>query len=104
MQTDQSKLKRVISHHNMGEIIKASERQIQALSQREEGGMFAFPFGTSESKRVHNLLNKEPSISNSYGRLHQVNANEFEHLRDMDVAVSFANITKVSLFSPSQGY
>ena len=74
--------------------MKASEQQIQALSQREESRNPQF----KRSKRVFNLLSKEPSISNRYGRLHEVDANEFPQLQDMDVAVAYANITKVFSF------
>ena len=94
-QADQGRVQRVISQQNKGVIVKASEQQIRALSQREKGGIFPFPFGTSESKRVFNLLSREPSISNRYGRLHEVDANEFPQLQDIDVAVSYSNITKV---------
>ncbi|KAJ9696154.1 hypothetical protein PVL29_008410 [Vitis rotundifolia] len=95
LKVEQDRVQRVIKQQNKGVIVKASEQQIQALSQREEAGMFSFPFGSTESKRVFNLLSKEPSISNRYGRLHEADANEFQQLQDIDIAVSYANITKV---------
>lgn len=100
LKVEQDRVQRVIKQQNKGVIVKASEQQIQALSQREESGMFPFPFGSTESKRVFNLLSKEPSISNRYGRLHEADANEFQQLQDMDIAVSYSNITKGSMEGP----
>lgn len=101
MQADQDRVQRAFSQQNKGIIIKASEQQIQAMSQDDEDGMFGFPL-LRRSKRVFNLLSKDPSISNRYGRFHEVDANEFQQLQDLDVGVSFTNITKVLISDLSQ--
>lgn len=73
--------------------MKASEEQIRAMSQHEEGGIW--PFG--ESKGAVNLYRKHPIQSNDYGEVREVSPNDYKQLEDLDVGVSFANITKVSL-------
>lgn len=60
--------------------------------QEEEGGVWPFK---SESKGF-NLFNKRASQSNDYGQLFEATFNDYKQLRDMNVAVSFANITKVT--------
>lgn len=74
-------------------IVKASEEQIRALSQHQEGGVW--PFG--ESRGTTNLFQKRPEHSNQYGEVREVTANDYRQLEDLDVTVSFANITKVGL-------
>lgn len=73
--------------------MKASEEQIRAMSQHEEGGIW--PFG--ESKGAVNLYRKHPIQSNDYGEVREVSPNDYKQLEDLNVGVSFANITKVSL-------
>lgn len=75
--------------------MKASEEQIRAMSQHEEGGIW--PFG--ESKGAVNLYRKHPIQSNDYGEVREVSPNDYKQLEDLDVGVSFANITKVSISS-----
>ncbi|RVW54661.1 Vicilin-like antimicrobial peptides 2-2 [Vitis vinifera] len=74
LKVEQDRVQRVIKQQNKGVIVKASEQQIQALSQREESGI--------------------------YGRLHEADANEFQQLQDMDIAVSYSNTTKGSMEGP----
>lgn len=88
------KLERLFGQQNQGAFIKASEEQIRAMShQEEEGGVWPFK---SESKGF-NLFNKRASQSNDYGQLFEATFNDYKQLRDMNVAVSFANITKGSM-------
>lgn len=79
---------------------KASKEQIQGMSQREEGGGI-WPF-RGESSGPYNLLHERPVQSNNHGQLYQVDRRYYEQqLEDLDISVSFANITRVSL-SPFQ--
>lgn len=79
-------------------VVKASEEQIRALSQQdEEGGRSIWPFG-SESKNKINLFDQRPAQSNEFGELREVNPSDYRPLEDLDVSVSFANITRVCPF------
>ncbi|MGI4699468.1 cupin domain-containing protein, partial [Klebsiella pneumoniae] len=75
-------------------VVKASEEQIRALSQKdEEGGKSIWPFG-GDSKNKINLFDQRPVQSNEFGELREVNPTDFRPLEDLDVTVSFANITQ----------
>ncbi|KAK1399076.1 Vicilin-like antimicrobial peptides 2-2 [Heracleum sosnowskyi] len=75
-------------------VVKASEEQIRALSRKdEEGGKSIWPFG-GESKNKINLFDQRPVQSNEFGELREVNPSDFRPLEDLDVSVSFANITQ----------
>ena len=80
---------------DQGPFLKASKEKIQAMSSHEEGGSGIWPFG-GDSKGAFNLFRKRrPSHSNKYGQLFEVDADEFKPLKDLDLRVSYANITKV---------
>ncbi|KAA8543268.1 hypothetical protein F0562_021237 [Nyssa sinensis] len=98
LNTRRDKLQRLFGQQRQGIIIKASEEQIRSMSHREEGGR-SWPFG-GESRGPFNLLNKRPSQSNQYGQLHEVDARDYRQLQDLDVAISFANITQGSMEAP----
>lgn len=72
-------------------IIEASEEQIRALSDHQEGGIWPF----SESKGTINLFEQKPLKSNDYGELREVSPKEHRQLEDLDVGLAFINITKV---------
>lgn len=86
--------------------MKASKEQIRSLSEQEEFPARIWPFG--DSSGPFNLFRRRPSQSNQFGRLYEAHPNDFKQLQDLDLIVSFANITKVSktcsfhfLFLPS---
>ncbi|KAA8550838.1 hypothetical protein F0562_002522 [Nyssa sinensis] len=97
LNTKRDRLQKLFGQQRQGFIVKASEEQIRALSHHEEGGIW--PFG-GESRGPFNLFNKQPSQSNQYGQLREVNARDYRELEDLDVAVSFANITQGSMTAP----
>ncbi|KAJ0966398.1 hypothetical protein J5N97_027536 [Dioscorea zingiberensis] len=76
-----------------GAIIKASEQQIRSIggSSSHQGG---------ESQRPFNLLKKRPTESNRHGKLIRADRNDYQPLKDLDLAVSFVNITQRSMFGP----
>ncbi|KAK9281489.1 hypothetical protein L1049_004392 [Liquidambar formosana] len=98
LKTEGDRLKRLFGQQKQGAIVKASKEQIQSMSHHEEGG--SWPFGGESSRGPFNLLKMRPSQSNEYGRLHEANCNDYKQLQDLDVAVSFANITKGSMEAP----
>ncbi|OVA05422.1 Cupin 1 [Macleaya cordata] len=92
--TPMEKLQRLIGQQKRGAIIKASQEQIKALSPHGR-----WPFG-SESNAPYNLLHHRPMHSNRYGQLYQVNPNHYKQLEDMDMAISFANISSGGMAGP----
>lgn len=102
MQTDRNKLERLFEQQQQGAIVKASREQIEALSGREEGGQWPFgreeggrwPFGRSRS---FNLFNKRPFHANQHGQLYIADREDLRELEDMDVMISFANITQARI-------
>ncbi|KAL3849885.1 hypothetical protein ACJIZ3_011767 [Penstemon smallii] len=95
--TKRDRLQRLFGQQKQGVIIKASEEQIRALSRHEEGGIW--PFG-GESKGTFNLYKQRSTQSNQYGQLYEVDSSQFRQLRDLDIAVSLANITQGGMIAP----
>lgn len=103
-QTSSDKLERFFDKQGEGPFLEASREQIEAMSSHEEGGKGGgiWPFGSeSKSKSAFNLFRKRhPSQYNRYGQLFEVEEDEFKRLKDFDLRVSYANITKVYNYSP----
>ncbi|KAL8513623.1 hypothetical protein ACS0TY_012924 [Phlomoides rotata] len=91
--TRSDKLERLFRNQKQGAIIKASQEQIKAMSGHGEGGIWPFG-GESKGTNKHNLYEQRPAQSNQYGQLYEVDSNQFRQLRDLDVAVSLANISR----------
>uniref|UniRef100_A0A7N0SY97 Cupin type-1 domain-containing protein n=1 Tax=Kalanchoe fedtschenkoi TaxID=63787 RepID=A0A7N0SY97_KALFE len=102
LQTRRDQLERLFGQQRQGVIIKASQEQIQALSkEREEGGVWPFHHtGESKGRRPFNLFDQEPSASNEFGKLFEAFPEDFRQLRDVNVAVSVANITQGAMMGP----
>ncbi|KAF5727051.1 hypothetical protein HS088_TW22G00738 [Tripterygium wilfordii] len=96
--TDWNKIERVFRQQSKGAIVKASSQQIQGLKHREEGGSI-WPF-EKESKGSFNLFKQRPSTCNNYGQLFEASPRDYRQLEDLDVTVSFANITRGSMAGP----
>lgn len=90
-------MQRLFGQQKQGVILKASQEQIRAMSHHEEGGIW--PFG-GESKGTHNLYEQRPTHSNQYGQLYEVDSSQYRQLRDLDIAISLANITQVHNIKP----
>ncbi|XWS31546.1 hypothetical protein CRYUN_Cryun23aG0085500 [Craigia yunnanensis] len=96
LKTSRDKLENFFERQDQGPFLKASKEKIEAMSSHEEGGGGGgiWPFG-GYSKGAFNLFRKRrPSQSNKYGQLFEVDADEFKPLKDLDLRVSYANITK----------
>ncbi|CAK9147029.1 unnamed protein product [Ilex paraguariensis] len=92
LKTNRDKIQRLLGKQSQGMIVKASEEQIRGLSTQEKGG--------ESSRGPLNLFEKRPSKSNDYGQLYEVDERDYGKLEDLDVAVSFANITRGSMETP----
>ncbi|MCL7042585.1 hypothetical protein MKW94_026608 [Papaver nudicaule] len=96
--TPRDQIKRLFGQQNKGMMIKASEEQIKAISkhasethQKREEKLSSGPF---------NLLQKSPVHSNRYGKLFQIDGNDYKQLQDLDMSVTFTNITKGGMMAP----
>lgn len=97
--TSEDSLKRIFSQQREGAIIKASEEQIRALTH-EKGSHWPFGGKGSRGSAPFHLLRQNPRESNDFGSLFEVDSNDYRQLRDLDVAVAFANITQGSMHTP----
>ncbi|OAY67862.1 Vicilin-like antimicrobial peptides 2-2 [Ananas comosus] len=100
--TPRDRLERLFGQQSKGEIIRASEEQIEALSKSTQGGGGGGgerPF--EQSRKPFNVLNKRPSYANNHGQLYEVNANDYRQFQDPNVDVSIANISQGSMMAPN---
>ncbi|XP_048130226.1 vicilin Jug r 2.0101 [Rhodamnia argentea] len=88
---------RLFGQQRQGVIIRASEEQLQALSEHR---------GKSKKKKGHgsngpfNLLGQKPIYSNEFGRFFQASPEEFKQLQDSGVSVTFAEVNQGSIMVP----
>ncbi|XP_057965081.1 vicilin Jug r 6.0101-like isoform X2 [Malania oleifera] len=98
VQSERRKWGGIFTEQKRGIVVKASPEQLEELSRRggeeEEGNK------ESKKNKAFNLFKKDPSISNKYGRLHEADSDDYDRLRDVDVIVSYVNITKGSMAGP----
>ncbi|CAN0898140.1 Vicilin Pis v 3.0101 [Linum grandiflorum] len=96
---DREKLQKIFQQKD-GAILKASREQVKALSHEDEeesGGIWPF---SKESSSAFNLLRSRPTQRNNYGQLWEVKPEDLEQFRDLDLMVSFANITQGAMAGP----
>lgn len=74
-------------------IIRASKEQIRALSKESETSSRG---RREESWGPFNLMDERPLFSNQFGQYFEASPNDYDQLKDLDVAVGFMNIKKVS--------
>ncbi|WOK99107.1 cupincin-like [Canna indica] len=97
--TPRHKLERLFEHQKRGQIIKINEEQVRAFSQSASHGSAGWPF--AQSNEPYNLLSeKPPSHSNPHGELYEAGADDCEQLQDLNMGVSFANISQGSMMVP----
>ncbi|XP_062024244.1 vicilin Jug r 6.0101-like [Rosa rugosa] len=106
--TERDELERLFGQQRQGSIMKASREQIEKMSHSTRGreGFWPFhgdePFSTSSSKSgPFNLFKKRPSQSNRHGRLFEADSNDYKQLEELDLQITFANITRGSMTAPS---
>ncbi|KAL6208638.1 hypothetical protein ACLB2K_019585 [Fragaria x ananassa] len=107
--TERDELQRLFGQQRQGSIMKASREQIEKMSHssRSSEGLWPFhgdqpstPFSTSSKSGPFNLLRKRPSQSNRHGRLFEADSNDYKQLEELDLQISFANITRGSMIAP----
>lgn len=107
--TERDELQRLFGQQRQGSIMKASREQIEKMSHssRSSEGLWPFhgdqpstPFSTSSKSGPFNLLRKRPSQSNRHGRLFEADSSDYKQLEELDLQISFANITRGSMIAP----
>ncbi|CAM0876797.1 unnamed protein product [Alopecurus aequalis] len=97
-------VEKVFERQSQGEIRQASEEQIRELSRscsREGRGRGGGGSGSSEAEiKPISLPAQRPRYSNNHGTLHMITGNQCRHLRDLDMEVGMANITRGSMVAP----
>lgn len=97
LNTRRDRLQKLFGQQREGVIIRASEEQIRIMSRHEEGGIW--PFG-GESKGSINIYKQRPSQSNQYGKFYEVDESRYGQLVDLDISLSFGNITEGGMLGP----
>ena len=98
LKTPRKKLERLFEKQEKGGIFWISREQVQALSKEREGPSI-WPFG-GQSRGVFNLFRQRPSISNQYGRLLEISPDDQRELEDLNLMLTFTNITSGSMTAP----
>ncbi|KAF5181876.1 Conglutin beta, partial [Thalictrum thalictroides] len=101
--TDKEELDSLFRQQRSGEIVQVSQEQIKALSRDASSSQQGSPKWSkhgSQSWRPVNLLDQRATHSNEYGELYDVTPNEYPQLQDLDVAVSYHNISKGAMVAP----
>ncbi|PWA76944.1 rmlC-like jelly roll fold protein [Artemisia annua] len=100
--TDRDSLERLFNPQQQqgGVFKKVTEEQIKQLTGKEEGQ--AWPFGQKkgQKKGPYNIYKNKPSVANENGVLYEVDSDDFNELRDINVAFSLYNITQGSMAGP----
>ncbi|XP_026419838.1 vicilin-like antimicrobial peptides 2-3 [Papaver somniferum] len=102
--TPRERLDRLFGQQTQGVIIRASQEQVRELgrhaSSSSEEGHFWPKRGGQSSSGPFNILNKRATYSNNYGQLYEVDGNEYKQLQDLDLGVSFTNISQGGMLGP----
>ncbi|RZC52308.1 hypothetical protein C5167_020736 [Papaver somniferum] len=102
--TPRERLDRLFGQQTQGVIIRASQEQVRELSRHasssSEEGHFWPKRGGQSSSGPFNILNKRATYSNSYGQLYEVDGNDYKQLQDLDLGVSFTNISQGGMLGP----
>ncbi|QHO45899.1 hypothetical protein HN51_015443 [Arachis hypogaea] len=97
LQTPREKIRGFFHEELEGTIFKIAREEVEALSKVKEG---FWPFST-QSGGPFNLLGTRPYISNQYGRLYQSSLDKPFELNELNLVLSFSNITRGSMTAPS---
>lgn len=92
--TDREKIEKLFEKQKEGPFLKATSKQLSGIG-REGSTSTHWPFGSGSVDSPFNLHEKSPASFNGYGQLREVDRNEYRQLKDLDVMVSFLNLTMV---------
>ncbi|KMZ71682.1 Vicilin [Zostera marina] len=97
--TDREKIEKLFEKQKEGPFLKATSKQLSGIG-REGSTSTHWPFGSGSVDSPFNLHEKSPASFNGYGQLREVDRNEYRQLKDLDVMVSFLNLTMGSMMAP----
>ena len=100
VQTDRDSLERLFNPQQQqgGVFKKVTEEQIKQLTGRDEVQVWPFGQKKGHNKGPYNIYKNKPSVANENGVLYEVDSDDFNGLREINVAFSLYNITQVRLF------
>ncbi|KAG9451954.1 hypothetical protein H6P81_004858 [Aristolochia fimbriata] len=99
--TPWERLRQIFERQDKGAIIKASQQQIQEIGRHSsEGGSWPFGRGSGQRHQSFNLFKKRATHSSNRGQLFEADRHDYEHLRDLDLKVSYTNISGGSMTAP----
>ncbi|OIW11283.1 hypothetical protein TanjilG_28374 [Lupinus angustifolius] len=96
LKSPREKLERLFQKQEKGGIFKISKEDVESVSKVKGSGIW--PFG-GRSSGPFNIF-KSPIMSNQYGRLFETNLDDHSQLKDLNLILSFANITNGSMTAP----
>ncbi|CAI9118418.1 OLC1v1019987C1 [Oldenlandia corymbosa var. corymbosa] len=82
-----------------GIIVRASQEQIRALSQKGHEGSSKHHHGR-KSRGPFNLFSQKPAFCNNYGQLFRASPDDYKQLEDLDVSVGVMNIAQGAMVAP----
>ncbi|KAI3847052.1 hypothetical protein MKW92_041559 [Papaver armeniacum] len=102
--TPRERLDRLFGQQTQGVIIRASQEQVRELSRHASSSSEESHFwpkrGGQSSSGPFNILKKRATYSNNYGQLYEVDGNDYKQLQDLDLGVSFTNISQGGMLGP----
>ncbi|GJT06465.1 vicilin-like antimicrobial peptides 2-2 [Tanacetum coccineum] len=96
--TDRDSLERLFNPQQQqgGVFKKVTEEQIKQLTGKDE--VQTWPFG--EKKGPYNIYKNKPTVANENGVLYEVDSDDYNELKEINVAFSLYNITQGSMAGP----
>ncbi|PHT85887.1 hypothetical protein T459_07993 [Capsicum annuum] len=95
--TRRDRLERLFGQQSQGPVIKASEEQIRAISRYAS---LPTKHSIGEIRGPFNLLQGSPLFESRFGQFFEASPENFEQLRDLDVAVGYMNINQGGMVLP----
>ncbi|KAM3326541.1 vicilin Cor a 11 [Capsicum chacoense] len=95
--TRRDRLEKLFGQQSQGPVIKASEEQIRAISRYAS---LPTKHGIGEIRGPFNLLQGSPLFESRFGQFFEASPENFEQLRDLDVAVGYMNINQGGMVLP----
>ncbi|KAI4349485.1 hypothetical protein L6164_010068 [Bauhinia variegata] len=96
--TQRHKLQRLFEGQKKGSMFNVSREHVEALSKRTMSPGI-WPFGR-QWRGPFNLLSNGPSVSNEYGRLFEMSPDKQTQFQDINLLITWVNITNGSMTAP----
>ncbi|MGF2531800.1 cupin domain-containing protein, partial [Ralstonia pseudosolanacearum] len=90
--TDKDEARKLFQGRNDYVFVKVSQEQIKALLSDQNS--------KKSGSTPYNIFNHDLSYSNIYGKLYEINPQDYQQIQDLDIQLTYANITKGAMFGP----